>query len=597
MMQEIRAIGLFAFSCLIAAVTSSLPVWLIILCIVGVALKFWRNVRLPSALLYSLIVLGFSYLVWEAPRFWHRNTACGAFALATLVYVLSPPHKHRIMRFHAGLFSLLVSVLIVPSGTYPLPIYLMLTLLLCVSLIVHHAPSSNALSWMSLAKTVGKLAFPLALVLAPVYYFFPQIQEPIRPQSMSGMANELEPGRISSLALSNRLAFRAKFLRAIPPRNQLYWRADVFEEGKDLRWTRGNADTPTSLQNTEPHDRVAYELMLDSELNGLVPALEQTSSLTTHDGFEISLRPKLGVYRSTASYVRGGAEISDRFNSTEPPVPHAESKSLKVTALVKSIKGLDPKRQINELLKFYRSFHYTLTPGPLNSTDKLEEFLFDSRKGYCEHFAGSFATIMRLAGTPARVVVGFVGGSQLGNTSYFQVTNRSAHAWAEVYYEGAWHRVDPSSVAIGAEELGMGEANPMNLVVAWVTFHLEYAVIWFKEWADDLGAIWIGLGVLAVGLLSLQIYRVTHRKVEIPIWEKRMSRVLRALESKGYHQQTGETVTHFLKRVDPKLSRLAETYSERKFGENIALTSELYAQIKDARARIRSFPRLKSDVR
>ncbi len=590
-MQTIRAIGLFTFSCLIAAVTNVLPVWLIIFCIASVALKFWRNVRLPSILLYSLIVLAFSFLIWDAPRVWHRNTACGAFAIATLFYILSPPHKYRMMRFHAGLFTLLVTVLIVPQETYPLIVYLLLTLLVCVSLIAHHAPLSNTLSWMNLGKTVGKLAIPLALVLAPIYYFFPDIQPPRRPQNTSGIANELEPGRIASLALSDRLAFRAKFLTGIPPRNQLYWRTDVFEQGNGLRWTPGSVELPEHFENAEPQESIRYELMLDSGLNGLVPTLEHTSSLTTHEEAEATIRPNARVTRSLASYLRAGADPSDQFSAAQPDLPVLESKSPRVKALVDSIKDLTPQTQIARLLKLYQSFHYTLNPGTLDKDDVLDEFLFESRKGYCEHFAGSFASLMRLAGTPARVVVGFVGGSRLGSTNYFQVSNRSAHAWTEVYYAGAWHRVDPSSAAIGGEEIGMSEASPINLIVALVSFNLEHAVVWLKEWADDLGAIWIGFGVLAVGLLSLQVYRVTHRRAKLPRWERRMNIVLKKLDAKGYHRETGETIAQFLLRVDPKFVRLADSYNERKFGENVSASGELDFQIKTARALIQSFPR------
>lgn len=593
-MGEIRALGLFTYSCLVAAITVALPAWLILFVVLGIAAKFWRNVRVPPVLLYSLIVLAFSYLVWESPRFWHRNTAAGAFTIATLFYVLSPPHKYRILRFHAGLFSLLVAVLIIPRETYPLPIYLFLTLLVCVSLVFHHAPLQNTLGLMALGKTIARLALPLSLLMVPVYYFFPEIQAPRPKSGNSGIANEMEPGRIASLALSDRLAFRVKFLTEIPERNQLYWRTDVFQRSEGLRWTPGASESPETFSYSEPTESVRYEIMLDSQLNGLVPSLEQTKSVTTHEEQQATQTPTINTFRSLASFFVVGAEPADSFPAEKPKLSYVEPSTPRVMALVAELKGMSIPNQIDSLLRRFQTYQYTLNPGVLESESPLDEFLFDTRKGYCEHFAGSFATLLRLAGTPARVVVGFVGGTRLGRSSYFQVTSRSAHAWTEVWYDGAWHRVDPSSYAQGGSEIGMGSTGTASYIITWITFQAEHFAIWFKNWAEDIGLLWIGCGFLGVGLLSLQIYRVTHRKHVLPKWEKAMNRFLHRLENRGYPRQPAETVAHYLERIDPELRRLAVLYNERKFGEDETKTDELKNEIRAGLRSIGKYPRLKN---
>lgn len=596
-MGEIRAIGLFAFSCLIAATTEALPLWLIIFALASIALKFWRNVRLPPVLLYSMIVLAFSYLVWDAPKVWHRSTASAAFVIATLFYVLSPAHRHRIMRFHAGLFSLLVSVLIVPKETYPLPVYLILTLLVCVSLIAHHTSLNNSLALFSLGKTIGKLALPLSLLMVPLYYFFPDIEAPRQRTQTSGIANELEPGRISSLALSDRLAFRVKFPGAVPKLSELYWRTDVFEEGNGLRWTRGSQEIPETFGKDFRDSGLVYELMLDDQLDGLVPTLEHTSSLVSYENIDITFKKKARVVRSSAGYIHGLAQLGDSFPAEKPQLIPLDRSTPRVMKQVEELKTLSAPDQIARVLQLFQTFHYTLNPGKLTQDDRLDEFLFETQKGYCEHFAASFASLLRLAGTPARVVVGYRGGVRLGQTSYFQVTNVSAHAWAEVWYDGAWHRIDPASVALGGETIGQGSANMFSLLITWFSFQAEDFMVWLKEWAEDIGLIWIGFGVLGVGLLSLQIYRVTHRKVELPLYEKRTRKLIRTLEEKGYVRAQGETVAQYFARIDKGLETLAKIYNERKFGENKELDESLFHELRAAFSQAKRLPRSPSPTK
>src|SRR5207249_8772310 len=95
-----------------------------------------------------------------------------------------------------------------------------------------------------------------------------------------------------------------------------------------------------------------------------------------------------------------------------------------------------------------------LTPGEYND---LEEFLFRRRVGFCEHYATSFATLMRLAGIPARVVVGYLGGEYNDLGHFFLVRQADTHAWCEVWLpERGWTRVDPTTaVAPGRASLDL----------------------------------------------------------------------------------------------------------------------------------------------
>ena len=82
-------------------------------------------------------------------------------------------------------------------------------------------------------------------------------------------------------------------------------------------------------------------------------------------------------------------------------------------------------------------FFYTLEP-PRLGRDSVDDFLFNTRRGFCEHFASAFTMMVRAAGIPARVVTGYQGGEYNPIGGYFVVRQSDAHAWSEVWLEGAW---------------------------------------------------------------------------------------------------------------------------------------------------------------
>jgi transglutaminase-like putative cysteine protease len=106
-----------------------------------------------------------------------------------------------------------------------------------------------------------------------------------------------------------------------------------------------------------------------------------------------------------------------------------------------------PYEQALALQTFLRDeslFEYSTDVEPGHSDDALEEFLRDTRRGYCEQFAGSYAAMARSVGLPARVAVGFTPGNRDEN-GVFHVTNKEAHAWPEVWFDGiGWMPFEPT---------------------------------------------------------------------------------------------------------------------------------------------------------
>jgi hypothetical protein len=118
----------------------------------------------------------------------------------------------------------------------------------------------------------------------------------------------------------------------------------------------------------------------------------------------------------------------------------------------------NPRAIVHSALQFFQTkdFRYSLSPGEYRKND-LEQFLFHRRIGFCEHYAASFATLMRLAGIPARVVVGYLGGEYNDLGHFFLVRQADTHAWCEVWLpDSGWTRVDPTTaVAPGRASLDL----------------------------------------------------------------------------------------------------------------------------------------------
>jgi protein-glutamine gamma-glutamyltransferase len=117
----------------------------------------------------------------------------------------------------------------------------------------------------------------------------------------------------------------------------------------------------------------------------------------------------------------------------------------------------DPRARVGAMLRHFREeeFFYTLSP-PLLGEDSVDEFLFGTRRGFCEHYAGAFAFVMRAAGVPTRVVLGYQGGELNPIGDYLIVRQSDAHAWTEVHFDDVgWVRVDPTA-AVSPDRIEFG---------------------------------------------------------------------------------------------------------------------------------------------
>jgi transglutaminase-like putative cysteine protease len=271
------------------------------------------------------------------------------------------------------------------------------------------------------------------------------------------MSDRLSPGSVSAMAMNSEIAFRADFPDGnIPPVSAMYWRGAVLWRGEGLTWVQGPFLS---------HERRS------GQLGG--PGIRQRISLQPHGGRWLFALDRPASDLRGARYQPGDVlqsnrtiisryryEVVSRPENRETTLPGDQRVaalglpsyiSPRVRALVDGWKAgrAAPEQIIEAASRYLRHEHfvYTLQPGTYGDTVGLEDFLFERRRGFCEHYAAAFAMLMRIAGIPSRVVLGYHGGEFNSLGKYVIVRQSDAHAWCEVWLkDNGWQRVDPTDM-------------------------------------------------------------------------------------------------------------------------------------------------------
>jgi transglutaminase-like putative cysteine protease len=354
-------------------------------------------------------------------------------------------------------------------------LYVALTVVLLTATLVRFHRGADIASYRRstvLALALFAQALPLAALL---FLFFPRVYGGLRFQfsqsllGTGGMSDRLSPGSVASLALSDEIVFRADFPDgSIPSMSAMYWRGGVLWRGEGLTWVLGPHLNPERrvghLGGAGVRQRISllphgarWLFALDrpaSEVRGAIyqPGgyLQSRQIITSQFRYEVVSRP---------DNREGVLPPDQRVESIRPPstIPP------RVQALVADWKKQyrEPGEIVDAALHHFRRerFSYTLDPGTYLDATALDTFLFERREGFCEHYAAAFATLMRVAGIPSRVIIGYHGGEFNALGKYVIVRQSDAHAWCEVWFkDGGWQRVDPTDM-IAPERISAGLAS------------------------------------------------------------------------------------------------------------------------------------------
>lgn len=301
-------------------------------------------------------------------------------------------------------------------------------------------------------------AFPIMLVM---FLLFPRINGPLwgLPKDVhvgvTGVDDEMSIGSISKLTQSSQVAFRVKFEDDIPDLNLLYWRGPVLSHTDGRKWTAGRSARGGAGRIDYLGDRIDYEVTLEATNKHWLFAIEMPARPPAGSYFtrDRQLRSRKRVQRQTIYQIRSYTDFKNdaaRSADLRRALALPEGKHKRTVALANSwaAPGQTPEQIIRRGLNYFldRDFVYTLQPVLLTG-DPVDDFLFSTKQGFCEHYAAGFTVLMRAAGLPARVVTGYQGGEVNPVGNYLIVRQYHAHAWSEVWLDDrGWVRIDPTSV-------------------------------------------------------------------------------------------------------------------------------------------------------
>lgn len=327
-------------------------------------------------------------------------------------------------------------------------------------------------------KNVGKFiayALPFFLLL---FLFFPRLPPlwhvPIPDaKGVTGMSDTMSPGDIAELSQSSALAFRiVGNMQQLPPRSKLYWRAMVLDQYDGRTWTSNfsNQQSVQAAQLQPEQIDFQYQYIAADPRIQWIMALEksvpnQQGYILRRDWSIVPQRQNGRIQPITLQWVGESVDIqkndaqSERYRRFVQRLnvqvqtqsdPKAQQFALQMFAQSQQ----QPERYVQNILQWYRNngFSYTLKPGTLGQ-NRVDEFLFQSKQGFCEHYASSFALLMRYVGIPARVVVGYQGGELAPDGQSWEVRQQDAHAWTEVLLNQKWVRIDPTAI-IAPQRIG-----------------------------------------------------------------------------------------------------------------------------------------------
>ncbi len=516
--EKIDTLFLTATCALIMAPHGShLPAWIVQ---VAIALLLWRGwitfrgERLPPRwlLLPACLIAIVGVLVSHDSMIGRDSGVAMLFLLVAFKLLEMHSRRDAFVVVFLSFFLILMNFFYSQSLLTALLMGLAVVLVLTVQISCQYAQRAPPLAVrLRLAGSIVAMALPLMAVL---FLLFPRISGPFwgaggmgGASGTTGLSQSMAPGNISRLALSSEVAFRVQFQDPVPPQRKLYWRGPVLGHFDGRNWTAlpatrlasapnlvrtGNAATryQVTMEPSGQNSVFLLEMPAASPWLGNAPALvQQDLQLLAREPITQRLRYAAASwldfeYRDgeSAQSLRDWQQLPAGYN---PRTQALAARMLQATH--------DPQQLALGVMQMFREqpFRYTLQAPPLGQ-HSVDEFLFNTQAGFCEHYASAFVVLMRAMAIPARVVTGYQGGEINPLDGYLTVRQSDAHAWAEYFVPGrGWIRIDPTAaVAPSRIENGSQAALPAGLLGGLVS--VDASSGWARAWLS-LRANWDAL--------------------------------------------------------------------------------------------------------
>lgn len=446
-----------------------MPLWFSAACIVVLGWRLLHELRgyqLPGRFLRYLLI--FTGILAVAGIYRTLLGQEAAVALLTVMLCLKLLELHTMRDAMIALFIgyfMVISGFLFSQSIFMGGYLFLVVLALTAALIALNHPHGKASDRRLYLATGGKLLLQSIPLMLLMFILFPRLSDPLWsvPESANsgrtGLSDFIEMGSISNLVKSEAVAFRVDFHDDIPSADKLYWRGPVLWQTDGRRWHHQRMDIRRQLAEFEPlGGEVDYTVTLEPHSRRWIFALDlpltlpdlASTKVYTRDDFQLlasrKIRNKLRYRLRSATFYRLQT-LTPQMAAMATALPANANPRTRELARKWLDEGVDAEAIVKRGYELFRDkpFFYTRQP-PRLTENPVDQFLFVTRRGFCEHYATAYVTLMRAAGIPARVVTGYQGGELNEMGDYLIIRQSNAHAWAEVWLEGkGWIRVDPTT--------------------------------------------------------------------------------------------------------------------------------------------------------
>lgn len=461
---------------------------------------FWSTPDKPAPgwLIFFLLPVSLGLVIYLAN--WTEGRQFGVALLVVMAGMKLLEMKSRrdlYVTVFMGYFILVTLFLFYQSPLITFYVFVISTGL--TSLLIATNLTQDRLQWISLLKHAAIMMVASIPVMILLFVVFPRLDGPLwslnlRGNSgLTGMSDNIRMGSISNLSQSDEVAFRVRFKNMPPPAAQRYWRGMVlwFTDGRI--WDRDKT-SKRSAGFSPQAPPVEYDITMEASgqpwLFPLDHVLDASGKLALNHYGELENPTDIDARQTftlRSSLKIRQTSLDSRQWQMGLQLPNSISPRTRQLAARLRGNNHNDEQVVQAAMQFFNreAFVYTLHP-PLLGTNPVDEFLFSTRKGFCEHYATSFVILMRLADIPARVVIGYQGGELNPLGGHLVVRQRDAHAWAEVWLDGkGWTRVDPTS-AVAPERIEHSISPTDYRTGAPVVFNLKDTPAFMSRLARNL---------------------------------------------------------------------------------------------------------------
>ncbi len=343
---------------------------------------------------------------------------------------------------------------------------------------------------------IRRIRFPMTIIFGAIpmtlvwFLVFPRVAPlwaiPVLGESVKmGMSDTLRPGDVADLGRDASVAFRVEFAGELPAYNELYWRGITLGAFDNGSWrqhsylktpTRSSLTTRFPKNGSSPNQEISTYTVFQTasqrswlyQLNPSVTTNDHAERLTDNTyQTRWPITSDLETSYTLLDKAASKGSIDGRLIAASLALESAFPKDLnpRTLALAQQLRVPgDSHASVVRTLNWFRNqpLIYTLQPDLISESNFVDRFLFETRTGFCEHFAYSFVALMRLMDIPARIVGGYMGGELNPLNGTVTVRELDAHAWAEVWIEDiGWLRVDPTAT-VAPDRIEQGSLNSLQ---------------------------------------------------------------------------------------------------------------------------------------